>query len=564
MSSRKHIRKHPFSNPVPTPLCALFERLVPLLNAGGLDVDEEISVRAHLAECAWCQALLATYDVVDDALREHLSPGPDEPPVITVDDIVGTVARLDLALGDPPEDPVEARTDLDADHNQNSETGGGLTPVWDVSPAAAGELWSDQPSTPWQDRRHDHDHDHDHDHIPTVLLSSAAPQAAIVRSLHIPDDPAWHLDAKYSPAVARALIRAYAVLRSGPQDVTHFQSARAYVNTCLHHPMTARQYLRVLYVLALAYAATEDDARAIAHLDDALDLAVHLSDTGALVELFYLRGALNGRRWRYRAAADDQGSSLSLVRDVVPAAHQHQPHDAAFTLDVLLELAASEFMVAHYEQSARHVDEARPLVGQVAGHQRQAATLEWLSALLLRWRGEPERALGPAMAAADVFAGLNAPAATSRIQSIVAEIALDIAESFPTGGDVQGRDAMLTLAGPYVRSAATLAREAGNASVEGIAVVACAQWERARRPETNVIPTIEAVLRAAEQCDDLPLRVQAVTALGQELEARGEHSSALKCYRQALDIVEKSEVPALGVWARRALLHASEMDSDAG
>jgi tetratricopeptide (TPR) repeat protein len=556
MSSHKRNRKHSSSRPVPTPLCALFERLVPLLSGGGLDVDEEISVRAHLAECAWCQALLASYEVVDDALREHLTPKPDEPPVITVDDIVGTAWRLDLALEDPRDDVPTSERDLDVERHERSDVAPDSTPMRGELPSAPGSPWLSRSGAPEQDRRHDS--------TPIVRLPTGAPEGTMVRSLHVPDDPAWHLDAKYSPAVARALVRAYAVLRSGPRDVAHYQSARAYVATCLRYPMMPSQYLRVLYVLALAHAAAEDTTQAIAHLDDALDLAVRLADTGALIELFYLRGALNGKRWHYRAAADDQDACLSLLRDLGPAADAYRAPDTAFTLDVLLDLAASEFMVTHYDQSSRHLDEARPLVGQVPNHQRQAATFEWLNALLLRWRGEPERALGPAMAAADVIAGLHAPESTARIQSIVAEIALDIAETFPAGGSYQGREALLTLAEPYAHSAATLASESGNVSVEGIALIAKCRWQRLRQPDTNVIPIIESVRRAAQQHDDLPLLVQSITALGRELEIQGDHTGALQCYRQALDMVGKSQVSALGVVARRALHLAREMRPDDG
>src|SRR5262249_12056934 len=40
---------------------------------GLLTAEERAEVEAHLAECAWCQNQLATYDVVDAALRRQFA-----------------------------------------------------------------------------------------------------------------------------------------------------------------------------------------------------------------------------------------------------------------------------------------------------------------------------------------------------------------------------------------------------------------------------------------------------------------------------------------------------------
>jgi hypothetical protein len=60
----------------PRPICAAYASSVRLLHSSGLAPDERAAVEAHLAGCAWCQNQLATYDLVDTALRRHCATDP--------------------------------------------------------------------------------------------------------------------------------------------------------------------------------------------------------------------------------------------------------------------------------------------------------------------------------------------------------------------------------------------------------------------------------------------------------------------------------------------------------
>jgi virginiamycin B lyase len=64
---------HAAPPPAPTALCAAYAPQLALLDAGMLEPDEERGVRAHAATCAWCQAKLAIFAIVDDALRRNFS-----------------------------------------------------------------------------------------------------------------------------------------------------------------------------------------------------------------------------------------------------------------------------------------------------------------------------------------------------------------------------------------------------------------------------------------------------------------------------------------------------------
>jgi len=73
--------------PTPGPLCAAYSPLLPLLGTQALSPEQEVSLRAHLADCAWCQNQLATYAVVEAALRRHYTSIPSARP-LTLEDIM--------------------------------------------------------------------------------------------------------------------------------------------------------------------------------------------------------------------------------------------------------------------------------------------------------------------------------------------------------------------------------------------------------------------------------------------------------------------------------------------
>lgn len=55
----------------PGALCAAYAPLLPLLETGGLDPDEALTVREHVNSCAWCQARLADYDALYSELQSR-------------------------------------------------------------------------------------------------------------------------------------------------------------------------------------------------------------------------------------------------------------------------------------------------------------------------------------------------------------------------------------------------------------------------------------------------------------------------------------------------------------
>lgn len=76
--------------PKPTPRCAAFEPLLPLLGTDALTSDETRASEEHIGACAWCQAQRAAYTSLDAAARRHYSPdtGVAPHPPLRLEDIM--------------------------------------------------------------------------------------------------------------------------------------------------------------------------------------------------------------------------------------------------------------------------------------------------------------------------------------------------------------------------------------------------------------------------------------------------------------------------------------------
>jgi tetratricopeptide (TPR) repeat protein len=376
--------------------------------------------------------------------------------------------------------------------------------------------------------------------------------AVLDSSLDTPDDLRSRGEPGHSDTVAAILMIAYGCLK-----LRLHRKACACVTQCLARPMSYRQRMRVFYVLAMSAVGERDLLAAAIFLDEALGLALRLDDLGACAELAYLHSSISSERQEFAVAADYGDISLEALHMIGDGANR--PVDAAFELEVVVGLSIHNFLRGQYQNSMSCVEEARRLIPLAPKRPLQAAAIEWMAALLDRWRGDLSGALHHAMAASEVYAGSGGLALNARIQSVVADIALDLARSFATDGPHHARDAFIELAGPYAKRAVQLAAKAQSASDQGLSLLTRARYRRTRGGNAEGIPTIEAVAHMANQLGDVPLLGQAHTALGDELAARGEAEAALNCYRTALDVLARSDASAMAVWPRRALLRASEM-----
>ena len=108
---------------MPTPRCAAYEALLPLLTTDLLTSDETRDVLAHTAECAHCRAQLDEYAALEAAGRRYYGPGAALPA------FVAAPLKLD--------DIIHADTpDLTVD-----ETPAVLVPRASQRPPAHGSIW---------------------------------------------------------------------------------------------------------------------------------------------------------------------------------------------------------------------------------------------------------------------------------------------------------------------------------------------------------------------------------------------------------------------------------------
>jgi tetratricopeptide (TPR) repeat protein len=378
-------------------------------------------------------------------------------------------------------------------------------------------------------------------------------------SLFIADAPEWSAEPGYSPTVAEALRDAYRTLRLTSGRLDSQAQAHERLAACLHLPMSSRQRMRAQYVLGMSFAAVGDMSKALGCLDEALELALGLRAFEAYAVCAYLCGAILGASSQRQAATRYLALALEALREA--GAGTEQSPDPPLEVDILLGLSSQHFLLARFQTAERYLIEAKERLHPTEDSRRQAAMLEWITALLLQWRGNAATGLHHALAAADTLAGSNNAPSYGRIQTVVAEIALDLAEMAPAEGSLQGKTAYLVLAHPYIDRALALARKTGaqDEPGEGLALLAHVRYARLSGADNDGLGEIETVLRTAKWLNDIPLQGQAMTSMGHELAARGDEEQAANCYRAAVDTLTLSEVPALGIRARRGLLLASEM-----
>jgi tetratricopeptide (TPR) repeat protein len=378
----------------------------------------------------------------------------------------------------------------------------------------------------------------------------------LISSLQMADDPDWHYEHNYSPAVARALIKAYDRLRRGMAHTRSYLEAYRDVWRFRDEPQSDRQRMRVFFVIGMGFAAAEEYAVAAEWLEKAMELAGTLHDDGALAELLHARGSAYRAISEFGLAAEDYRLCLELVRQ---QGEQHGIEDVEIELSTTVQLAGFEYIQAHDQAAEQLLHEAGGIARRAGANGVDVATIEWMWANLEHTRGELGSALQRAIRAADVYtAVLGSSPSTTRVQFLVADIALDLAEaSGARPGD--GRNAYLTLAGPYAERTMALGRAGFDESGEAMGLLVSARYDRLRGYADHAVRTLEGVVRKAEQIHDITLLVQASVALGREHSARGASSAAMYWYYRAVDEVKDKDFGVLAVPARRAILRYDEM-----
>jgi tetratricopeptide (TPR) repeat protein len=317
--------------------------------------------------------------------------------------------------------------------------------------------------------------------------------------------------------------------------------------------MTAHQRLRVHLVFAQAQLAVGDHRDALSRLDAALDLAIAADSIRDVIDLLALRGSVHRAVLHLSEATSDYDRSLRLLETEELTSTSAT---AGFGLLLMSRLAGFAYYMGMYEKAKQWIDDARKLISLAPQQATDIATLEWVQAHLFRVSGESERALPRAIQAAEVYELNGLSASTARVHTLVAEIALDVADRFAGGTD---RDAFLRLARAHARSAVRAAQAVGDENGLALARLTQVRYSRLRSINEDRSAPILEVERAAKRLQDIALLVQAVTAHADELAWQGYTEQAENRYREVLSQLSGSDMPTLAIPARRALYRAQEM-----
>jgi tetratricopeptide (TPR) repeat protein len=220
---------------------------------------------------------------------------------------------------------------------------------------------------------------------------------------------------------------------------------------------------------------------------------------------------------------------------------------------LLTQLGGFAFYSGRYDEAERllHEARARTLLTPQPGSQRlTSATLDWLQALLYRWRNQPALALDPAQAAADVYIEAGSPASAARIQTVLADIELDLAKRLPEG---TARAQHIARARGHLHLATRLATEAYDEHGQEMAHLRAIRLAQVAQPGQSQQRRIERVVRVARRLRDDLVLADALTLLGDDLSAQGQIEPAINQYRQVIGLLDGGQAPAVAVWARRAL-----------
>jgi tetratricopeptide (TPR) repeat protein len=378
------------------------------------------------------------------------------------------------------------------------------------------------------------------------------------------DDPATRAEENYSRYVADDLSHAYrAITRQDRRTaLQHLEFAEG-------ASMSRRQSIRLHYLLGMCLLEERALLRARDHLARALGQLEELGEDelAALARVAFLAAEVESNMEEFGRAADFSAIAQEALRRLrAQAGAAPDPTDLALEIDVLLEASKQTFYVEQYEDSVRLLEEARSLLVPAMDRRsrsetelKQRGTIEWVAATQDRWRGEPWPALGHAMAASRIHELLGEPRNQGRILTVVADIVLDLLEYDLASAPKPDRETLLALARLNAERAIGLCRSDDDPIGSELACLAKMRYLRVRKDTTDRIPTIEAVMRKAEEHHDRMLLAQAMTALGFEASARGDDEGALDYHRQAVALLENTDTKAMAVWSRRELRRIREL-----
>jgi len=354
--------------------------------------------------------------------------------------------------------------------------------------------------------------------------------------------------------VAAALKDAYTQIKQGK-----YRETLDTLKPVLSWPMSDRQFVRVHFMRGYAWSHLELFAYALDAFEEAYERAQRMSDLGASAQLAYLRGTNYYYSNQFGIASRCYNTALDTWHDLAIVPEKMTSGDFEFEIDTLIGLGIQQLWLAHYADAENRLLRAGALVTTMPDSAGQSARIEWTLALIQRWRGALRDAYRSARLALEVYELSSALNATSRLRTVLADILLDIADSYSPNIASSARARVLRQVEQHLTRALTEARQSHDLPSEGMVLLTYARYLRATNDQTHDrLAPVETAGQIALGLGDLALLGQAFTGRGDEFKFKGNSDSATKAYRNAIDILTKCGVVALAKWPQRSLRRMQE------
>lgn len=406
------------------------------------------------------------------------------------------------------------------------------------------------------------------------------PKLRMQFSLDEPDNDGWHWLPDYSENLGKRLRRAYDLIhlaRTAQNPSDYYMRARGVLQPFRQKKVCDEQQLRMQYALALVYAGEQDQVDALTCVDEALGLAHDIGDLTAQITLSYLAGESFHFLDRHADAYLAYTYAVTALRTMDH--YDGIPADADLELDLVLRQAWRAWEMGHIPTCMRSLEEAHALRAWWGPEATsEDASLIWLDAQMARVSGHPLRAVTLASQAADLCLAQGKAINAGRMQTILAESALDVVEmalrlrdphasssampflwADPTAAAREDPDALLARAMAAARRGLAIAREMHDEAGIAMARLALLRGQRLRAGTGSpaAIAEIEQIAHAARLRADPAAFGRAQTAIGDELAARDLLEGASLAYYRGLLTLQEHGYGGLALWPAAALTHLS-------
>lgn len=382
-------------------------------------------------------------------------------------------------------------------------------------------------------------------------------QVRLVFCLRRPDTYDWEADADgFNARIHERLLAAHKRVSESTPEHDQRAQVEADLLKLVKKSMSQRQRMLLFYLLSLCARArdltvSDNFGKALEWCSRAEPIAGTLLDYGAQVDLHELRGNLHRAVSMYWSAAEEFSLVLHLLRE---HASDIESFDPEFEVTVAAKAGAMDYLLENFTRAVDHVQRAHALLHLMDESVTGLGTVAWTYALLDRHRNRLRDAFDHAETAAAQYLRAGSSNSTCRILSLTADIALDAAESIEDEQNPE-RTEYLRAASNYIREAKRVGEEAKDEPGIAIAKLSLARLERvqgiADRQTTEA--RIRNVMEQAKSTRDTSLLTAAQTALGAELLAFGDRTTARRWLKRAIEVAERENAPSLAFRAQRIL-----------